>query len=351
MNIKDENKEIETGEDFDTVSALAEISSELFGQDSKADLAGGESESEGLEPDTEKVLVGDEAPAPKTATIEGETLASEDNSAEVQALGAPKTWTKEALAEWAKIPPLAQQQIMKREEDMFKGLAEYKGRAEVGDRYSEVVQPYDVILKAEGVDPIELFKNFAGNHYLLRRGTQEQKLSVFKNFVDFYRIDIPSLIGMIDNAAEVDPNTRALRERLDRIEAQNRSAQTAVLEEQRAKVSAEVEAFSSDPANIYFQEVAADVAALLKSRVATTLKDAYERAVYSNPVTRQKELDRLTAENQTKAQQLTAEQIAKARKATGANIDIKPRTKGATVPVGTMDDTLNETMAAIAARG
>jgi len=121
--------------EIDTSAAIAEISSDLFGQGSDEE---GELKAER-----------EEAPVPSAVELppEGEEKV-EENSAEVKEVGAPGTWTKEALQDWAAIPPRAQQEILKREEDMMKGIAQYKTAADLGQRYESVVEPYKPILQA-----------------------------------------------------------------------------------------------------------------------------------------------------------------------------------------------------------
>jgi hypothetical protein len=58
----------------------------------------------------------------------------------------------------------------------------------------------------------------------------------------------------------------------------------------------EIDAFAADPAHPYFDELANDITKLFEAGLAKDLPEAYEKAVYANPTTRQKEIDRLTAE-------------------------------------------------------
>jgi hypothetical protein len=85
--------------------------------------------------------------------------------------------------------------------------------------------------------------------------------------------------------------------------------------------------------------------------LAKDLPEAYEKAVYANPTTRQKEIDRLTAEK-TSAK-LTPKRISvktKVASSTADQIRTTPKSRDGTVPTGSMDDTLSETLAAIQSR-
>jgi len=329
-------------DDFDTTSALADISADLFGQggsDGETVVTNGEAEKVPAEPS-----VVEPAPSPTEDKPEAET------TEEVQATGAPKTWTKEALSEWATISPRAQQEILKREEDFLKGITQYKGAAEVGQRYDAVIEPYRPALQAENIDPVQLFQSFAANHYLLSRGTPEQKLDLAASLISGYGIDPTDLIIRMGEAANADP-------RIAQLEAENRElrqVKASVEEQQRtatlSKINEEIVSFAADPTKPFFNDLVDDIAQLFANGQAKDLSEAYEKAVYLNPTTRQKELDRLTAE---RLQSQTAEEQAKqARLAASqaANITSHQKPGNGTVPLGSMDDTLAETMARISSR-
>jgi hypothetical protein len=327
---------------LDMTSALAEISEGLFGQESEGDPAGGEPKVEG-----------EQTPAPKEepAPPQAEEPKPEENSQEVQDVGAPKTWTKEEIAHWATVPEGAKAAILRREQDMFRGLEQYKEKADLGSKYDAVVEPFRAQLVAEQVDPVQLFQSFSGNHYLLSRGTPEQKLEVAANLVRSYGLDIDAIKARLGDAPPaLAPEVLELRERLAKIEGTEQQRQQALMEEKKAEFSRQVEAFSSDPKNTYFNEVASDIAHFLKTGAATSLQAAYDLAVKNNPATWQKELDRITAERMTDAARVEEERVAAANKAKGANVKSKQKTADGTVPVGTLDETLNETMAAIKSR-
>jgi hypothetical protein len=339
MNIEtpaQDNETLNPQPEIDTSAAIAEISSDLFGQESD-----GESESE---------VEREEAPVvPSTVELPPE---GEENSAEVKETGAPGTWTKEALQEWAAIPLRAQQEILKREDDMMKGIAQYKSAADLAQRYESVVEPYKPILQAEGVDPVELFNSFAGNHYLLTRGTPAQKIELAANMLTHYGVDLPALLDHFgDKALEThDPEITSLRAELNTLKSQINQQATASTQQLRAKADAEIETFSTNPANIYFNELVDDIAKLLSTGVAETLPEAYEKAVYANPVTRQKEIDRLTADKQSSALSLEQARADKIARSTATDVKATSHQRNGTVPLGSMDDTLNETLAAINAR-
>jgi hypothetical protein len=210
---------------IDMEAAQTEISESLFGQDDAGEKI-----------TTEEPEVAVETPAAPAPT-EPPVTPPEENSEAVVETGAPKTWTKEALADWAAIPPRAQQEILKREDDMFRGMEQYKERAELGTQYDKVVEPYKAALAAEGVNPVELFNNFAANHYMLARGTEEQKLEIAANLMTHYGIDPTALIMRLgSDAPKPDPKYKELETRFQSLEQQLTRRQQQEMQAQRAAV-------------------------------------------------------------------------------------------------------------------
>ena len=352
----DEATEVETqATEFDTGAAVAEISADLFGQGKEAEVVSEETpigaekepEGEGKQPSGEG-NDGNDADA-----VVAPPQSTEENSAEVQETGAPKTWTKEALQDWATIPDRAKQEILKREQDFLNGISQYKEAAELGQSYDKVVEPYRPLLAAENVDPVNLFQSFAANHYLLSKGTVQQKVEIAASLLDGYGIPLVDLLNYIGEKGDVkpiDPELKAVRDELNELKGTITSRQTAEYNARQAEIEKEIDAFAADPANIYFDEVAEDISKLFASGIVKTLPEAYEKAVYANPSTRQKEIDRLTAERTSQKEAEEAKRKQKVASSTADNIVTTPKSKDGTVPVGSMDDTLRETMASIESR-
>lgn len=339
-------------DELDIEAGLAEISSDLFGQGNEAE---GLEHPDGESATSETTPTGEEGATPQTNTSEeakgGDQQSPVEGADGTEPLAAPSTWSKEAAADWKDIKPHIQAEILKREQDIFAGLEQYKTRAEIGDRYEGVIAEFKPILEAEQIDPVEMFGNFAANHYLLSRGTEDQKIAVATNLIAHYGIDLSQVQSRLANIPPVNLEVEALKAEI----AELRSGVTTITAEKQAQVrnqfAAQVEAFASDPAHPYFEEVSEDIATFLKSGVCTTLEEAYDKAVYANPVTRQKEIDRLTTEKVTSAQEQEKTRADKKARLKSSNVNTIPKSANGTVPVGTMDDTLQATLAAIQARG
>jgi hypothetical protein len=340
----------ESQPDFDTETALADISADLFRQGGEGGDAGVKGADAGVD-----LAASDPSAAaadpPQQPAVEGKEPAAENTEA-VQDTGAPKTWSKEALAEWATLTPRAQQEVLKREEDYFRGISQYKERAEIGDRYSQVVTPYAPILQAENIDPVQMFQSFAANHYILSRGTPEQKLELAANMISGYGIDFGQLINhMGDKVLEpVDPRVAALEREISELKNAHQSRQQQDLGAAQQHIDNEISSMAQSPDHPYFNELVEDIIKLFDAGQATNLQDAYDKAIYLNPTTRQKEIDRLTALKSTTAAAEEQARKDKLARSTADHLSLDPKSRNGTVPVGSIDDTLAETMAQIASR-
>lgn len=340
--------------ELDTSAAIAEISADLFGQGGGSEDAGAGSADAGAEgaPAKPSAVEPSSSQQPEVKPEGAVEAPAEENSQQVQDTGAPKTWTKEALETWATLPPRAQQEILKREEDFLKGITQYKEKADIGTRYDSVVEPYRPILQAENIDPVQMFQSFAANHYILSRGTEAQKLELAANMIAGYNIDFNKLISFVgDRIIEpADPRVAALEAEVRELRKGQETRQQQDLTATTERLSAEIATFAQDPAHPYFNELVDDISKLFETGQATNLQEAYDKAVYLNPTTRQKEIDRLTAE---RSGSVTAEEQArrnKIAKSTAADLSLDPKSKNGTVPIGSIDDTLAETMARIQGR-
>ena len=256
----------------------------------------------------------------------------------------PKTWRPEAAAKFATLPPEVQQEVLKREEDIFKGLESYKADASIGKALKGIIQPYMQVFQAQGIDPMQQVSGLMRAHVALATGTPEQKQQFFRHLAKEYGVDLDV------EAPYVDPQVAGLQKQLSDLQSRLNGREQHEANEARSKLQAEIDSFASDPAHQYFDEVANDIAGLLRSGAAKDLKGAYDKAIWANPITRAKEQARLTADADAKAKAEAAERAKQARKATGANVKSSAKAASGTAPLGSIDDTLNAALVAIKSR-
>jgi len=335
-----------TGEVTTTTTAAEPISNDVGGLDMAgavdsigADLGFGETVNEEVvESASPEVEAKTEPQTPASTEVETPAPAA-------SATPAPRTWRPEASAEWAKIPPVVQAEILKREEDMFRGLEGYKVDAGLGKSVAAILQPYDSVFKQYNINPVQQLSGLMNTHYRLSFGTQEEKATILSKLAVDYGI------APANEAPYADPQVKALQQELQTLKSGLQGVNQQREAEVRSKLAGELESFAKDPANADFDLVANDIAAILQSGQAGSLREAYDKAVWLNPTARAKQIERETTARADAAKKAAEAKAAEVRKATAANVKVSPKSASAATPLGSMDDSLEATLAAIKARG
>lgn len=265
---------------------------------------------------------------------------------------APKSWPKEMHDHWAKMPKETQDYWVVREKQMLDGIEQYKGDASFAKQVKEALNPYMATINALGVDAPTAIRHLLNADHQLRVGSPSQKVQYFQHLAKQYGVDL----GQSGQAGQEpdqqqDPRLTQLQDELHQLKQVINTGNQQQLDEQRNKIQNEVNSFASDPKHPYFDEVSEEIVALLKN--GATLEDAYEKAVWANPVTRQKEMSRVQTEQQAT---LKAKAIAEAeakKKAASVNLRNRDSQRTPTGPRATMsglDSALRETMREIKSR-
>ena len=289
----------------------------------------------------------DKALGNEALSVEGEAGPASGETPAVEDTGpaAPKTWRPDAAAKWAALPPEVRAEVAKREEDMFRGLETYKVDANFGKSVQSALAPYLPTLRQHNIDPVAQISGLMRAHYTLATGSPEQKQAYFASLAKDYGILLPG-----EEAPYIDPAVAELQTQLRTLQSQLQSREQEEQTTRTTKLRGEIDSFATDPAHPYFDEVANDIAGLIKSGTAKDLADAYDKAVWANPTTRAKEQARMTTEAAAKAKKEAGEKAAAAKRAASANVRSSSKPAGGTTPLGSIDDTLSAALAGIKAR-
>lgn len=257
-------------------------------------------------------------------------------------------------AKFAELSPEWREAFHKRDEDVNAAKAQWDTKAARLNRYDEILAPHKDAWAVQGLEDHQAVARLVAAEKVLRETPAQGILYLAQS----YGVDLRSLVGQQGQAqpqaqaATADPRydelqstVRTLQEALDQ---QKQSASQA----QQAQALATINQFASDPANLYFENVKDDVALLLESGRAQTLKDAYEMAIWANPETRPLLMAQQAQEQQAAAQAKAKEDAAKAKaaqaKASSGSVTGAP-TPGAAPPVAPRGSLREELEAAMAA--
>jgi hypothetical protein len=349
---------------FDMAGAVDSIGSDLFGgsnDDGSADL--GNDTQPGAERDG-----GAQSPAPSPAPTAAPAASPAPTAAPaagpatppaapgpVDLTKPPPTWRAEAQAEWAKLSPTTQAEIHKREQDMWKGIEGYKNEATFSKAVKQVLAPVAERLAGRGVGPLDFLQALSGAHLQL----SDQSVPVAQRTVTAiqmlksYGIEVsaPGAASAPAGAPEyVDPQVAGLQQELAELKSRLNGQDQQRAQTVRQQLSNDLNAFAADPAHPYFDEVADDIVLLIRANPQIPLKEAYEKAVRMNPTTFAKESERIATEALAKKAKEEKERADAARKASGANVTTSGHRAAPTASKGSMDDTMQATLANIKAR-
>lgn len=325
--------------EFDMEAAVSDVASGLgFGE--VEDLPESKPETDdAIELDPAAPPAGGDRPAPSK---EGAAPASEAAAPRAP----PKSWAKETHEQWAKLDPTTQEYIEKREKDFLDGNEQYRGEASYAKEFKDIIAPYKPMLAAMGVDEKTTIQYLLNAQYRLNNGTPEERMAAYQ--------EIGRTVGLVQaqaadpNAEPLDPAIASLRAELDGV----KSALTRVDQERLAAAQSSaqtvVDKFIADPAHSKFAELAPDMAKFIEA--GHSLEDAYDKALYANPVLREQEFQRRLTEDATKQKEQKRKEGEDAKRAAAQNVRGVESRKAPTEPKGSMDDTMRATLKEIRSR-
>lgn len=241
----------------------------------------------------------------------------------------PKSWRKEMGEVWGLQDPRAMQYIHEREEQVLRGIGQYKS---VADQWSNTMKPYEQYIKQYGINPHEFVGNLGAAHILMKHGTAEQRRAVAQMLDRDYGLSQFYAKGADGQPVAPGPDMTPLNNRLATVETQL---------QQRALNDAvgEVEKFIADPGNEFAKDAAPRMLELLEANKVANLREAYDVAVRTDPAL----FERLVAKRIEAATRTTAKPPTNVRSS-----GVKAPTAGNSR--GTIEDTMRVTLGDIQSR-
>lgn len=309
-------------EEFDMDLGAAELAEELgFGTTGQEHMEEDDEDSESSEEDI--------TPTPEAKEDDEPELEAEAEIPEVDETFF-KSWGKDKADLWATASPELQEQIKLRETQMLDGLDQYKENAAYGNTLKDTFAPYENVMKEAGVEAPQVITHLMNAHMKLSYGTKESITAAYEQLGK----DI-GVIEKTDAAGQpLTPEMQNIQNELNTVKQALTTQQSAAAKDANTKAVAEVNAFADE--NPYFDEVAEDVALYVNSGLE--LKVAYEKAVWANPVTRQKEQDRISKETEAASRKKADKDAKSAKKAKSNNVNSRHTDKAPTETIGKMFD-------------
>ena len=201
----------------------------------------------------------------------------------------------------------------RRESDFHRGVEEFKTHAQKAKAYEAAIAPYQQTLQNMGVDAPTAIASLLKADHTLRYSDPATKAQYFQQLAQQYGINLEQ----IQNPPQYDPQTQYLMQQLNELRQSQQQWHNSIQQQEQTRANHELEQFSQ-AGNAHFDAVRGDMADLLETGKATSLQDAYEKAVWMNPDIRQSLIEQQRFDAQKKA---TSE--AQALRAKSAAVSVK----------------------------
>ena len=306
---------------FDMEAAQESIASDIWGKSEPV-------VEESVEETVEEVDLSQEKPVEKEEKVES---VEKDEVPEAPKRKAPQSWKKEMHEFYNSADPALQDYIERREEQMHEGLQKDRNDANLGRTMRDMLAPHEEGLRQRGIEGPQAVKYLLNAHNALSNGTPEQKQAAIIQLAQSYGVTKPD--------EKANPEISSLKQEIYQIKQYQNDSQQRALQAARAKIDSEVSAFADK--HPLFDDLQEEMAKFIE--VGSDLEDAYEKALWANPLTRQTEIERLETEKAAKAEKDAKKEIEQAKKARSINVKGRDTGKAPTAPKGTMEDTMRET--------
>lgn len=254
------------------------------------------------------------------------------------AIQAPISWSADDKAKWAAIPPDLQVIIANREKQRDTFLTQKSNEfTQQMAPYKEIdhaLAPVEQILKREGINKAQAVKELVAyyQHY------ESNPASYILQVAQSKGIDLRTLV---EKQGQIDPNKQALQQygsELSTIKQELNEFKSQKAQEQTEFLLSEVDKFKSEPGHEHFDAVRVQMGKLIEIGEATSMQDAYDKAVWANSDTRTLELKKQEDERVKNS----SEKAKKARKVAGPKLSTKEFSSGKATEAADEDEFLRE---------
>jgi hypothetical protein len=188
----------------------------------------------------------------------------------------PSSWKRDYHEVWQTADDKLKEYAWQREEEMRKGVEPLLGKAQFADKMQRVMQPYEQTIRGLGMEPEIAVEALMRADYTLRTAPADQKRAYLAQLASQYGINL----GEIDPYSQpgpVDPAVYQLQNELNNIRGEVVGWKQQQEQAQNQALQAEINDFAQTAD--HFEDVRPTMISLLQGGVATTLEEAYEKAI------------------------------------------------------------------------
>jgi hypothetical protein len=197
-----------------------------------------------------------------------------------EALRPPQSWKPAAREEWAKTSPAVQAEVLRREKESYAREQEVAPLRRFAQEFHAVVSPFEASIRAEGGEPLSAVRELLQTSHALRTAPSAHKAQLVANIVRTFDVDIRALDNALADGPAAVPQGRQAQPQTD-----VRSHVTAAIREiqqQAVATRAQKDVAAFVQGKEFIEDVKPVMVALLHSKPAITLDEAYDEACWAN---------------------------------------------------------------------
>jgi len=271
-----------------------------------------------------------ETPTQETKPVEAEE--PEEAAEEPVWAKPPSSWKREYHEPWQTVDPKLREYIWQRDEETRNGVEPLRVKAQFAEQMQQAIQPYENTIRGLGIQPAQAVQALMQADHVLRTSAPEQKRAYLAQLAQQYGITLDGSEYYPPAGGPVDPMIYNLQNELNSVRGEIVGYKQQQEEAQNQTLLSEINSFA-DKAE-YFEDARPTMITLLQSGVATTLEDAYEKAIRLDDDLFQRSQQSRQAEAETERKS-AANRAAKAAKA--AAVSVRSSTPGATTSTKAQD--------------
>lgn len=231
------------------------------------------------QPDAAERVSGEEEPVQAAETDPDTPVVDEDKP--------PAGLAPAAREAWKDVPDAVKAEIRKREQDYERGVMKYAEGAKRAQAMDKVLSPYSQFFAMNG-GPGQTIPGVLQTASVLQMGSPIQKAQTVAQLIKQFGVDVSTLDGLlVGEQPQADPNQMVAQLVDQRLQAFQQQQQAQQAQRAQQAIGSEIDQFSNDPKNEFYNDVSGDMADLLEVTAnrgqAMTLQEAYERACAMNP--------------------------------------------------------------------
>lgn len=209
----------------------------------------------------------------------------------------PSTWKRDYEPVYRKLEANPEfsavlDEIERRENDHLKQIGQYKPNVEFATTIRKALEPYQQTFQQLNMQPEQAIQRLLQTDHQLRTAPEQARPALMMQLLQSYGMTPEALQA----APQVDPTVYALQNQLQQTQQKVDSFMTSIQRDMEKNAQTEIESFREG--HPFLDDVREDMAKLIQHGMASSLQEAYEKATYASPVTRNKVL----AEQQAKAE-------------------------------------------------